>query len=97
MKEGLAEVCGAELAGGREYEFKDAALIGVFTYHGCTLSLSGSYHVVSPDAISQPAPMTFVHVFTHNFRMLAKQLLLQQQQQPQQLPPQSPAPPPLAS
>ena len=35
-------------------------MIGVFTYHGCTLSLSGCYHVVEPDAISQPMPMSFV-------------------------------------
>jgi hypothetical protein len=42
------------------YEFRDAALIGVFTYFGCTLTLSGCYHVVEPDAISQPVPMSFV-------------------------------------
>ncbi len=32
----------------------------MFSYHGCTLSLSGCYHVVQPDAISQPVPMTFI-------------------------------------
>ena len=44
----------------RRYVFRNAALIGVFTYFGCTLSLSGSYHVVEPDAISQPVPMSFM-------------------------------------
>ena len=90
MKEGLAEVCGAELAGGKEYEFRDAALIGVFTYHGCTLTLSGSYHVVSPDAISQPVPMTFVaclHAQLQNAREAAAAAAEASAPAPRPLPP----------
>ncbi|XP_008550214.1 protein CLP1 homolog [Microplitis demolitor] len=42
LKNGLAEVFGAELIKGRKYEFGFGFKIGVFTWQGCTIELTGN-------------------------------------------------------
>jgi len=50
--EGTAEVFGTELAKEKEYEFSDQS-VGVFTWHGCTLSIRGESH----SYVSSETPM----------------------------------------
>jgi len=69
MKEGLAEVCGAELAGGREYEFKDAALIGVFTYHVSLSRFVAPLHPLTPLLPTRVARCLFPDRITWSHRM----------------------------
>ncbi len=45
LKEGQAEIFGAEIVRNRKYKLKPGSTIAVFTWHGCKIALQGSTDV----------------------------------------------------
>lgn len=54
LKSGFAELFGTELVKGKPYEFHCGAKVAIFTYHGCTLVVTGKTDVIY---IAKETPM----------------------------------------
>ncbi|XP_054933306.1 protein CLP1 homolog isoform X1 [Dermacentor andersoni] len=56
LKSGLAEIFGVELVKNKKFTFGPGAKVAVFTWHGCTLELSGKTEVAY---VAKETPMIF--------------------------------------
>lgn len=64
---GMAEVFGSELNRNKKYTFGPGSKIAVFTWHGCTVSLSGKTEVREDKRMSVATMTRNINQFKHIF------------------------------